>query len=318
MKKLFKTGLVVGKFYPPHKGHNFLINTALEQCFAVTVLVVDGPGQNIPAALRADWLRQIHPKANVKVINDIGKDDDSLAWANYTIEILGQAPEAVFTSEDYGDPYAKFMGCKHVMVDKLRKTFPVSGTKVRSNPLSYLDLLEPCVRSYFVKKICVVGAESTGTTTLARALAKKYNTVWVPEYGRIYSEGKITGDSEWSSKEFVHIANMQCKIEDNLVTSANKFIFCDTDAFATSIWHERYMAGKNDEVENIAKGRNYDLYIVTNTDIPFEQDGTRDGEHIRQWMHDRFVEKLTEWNKKYIVVSGSLEQRIKTVVESLN
>ena len=312
MQKTFKTGLVVGKFYPPHRGHKYLIDTAQNQCEQVIVLVVDTKGQYIPVDLRAKWLKEIHHKALVRVVPDIGDDDNSKAWAEYTIKILGQAPDAVFTSEDYGDPYAKFMGCKHILVDKIRAIVPVSGTKVRFSPQGSWEYLEAPVRAYFTKRICVVGAESTGTTTLAKALAAEYKTVWVPEYGRVYSEAKLTatGGDVWSTHEFTHIARMQIKMEDALARESNKIMFCDTDAFATSIWHERYMNFKSPEVEALARERDYALYIVTNTDIPFVQDGTRDGEHIRQWMHDRFVEKLQQWGKKYIVVSGSLKDRV--------
>lgn len=310
MPKLYKTGLVVGKFYPLHRGHNYLIDTALDQSDHVVVLVVNTKGQNISAQTRAAWIKKIHPTVEVRIIDDIYDDENSKAWAEYTIKILGQAPDAVFTSEDYGDPYARFMGCKHVLVDKLRITVPISGTKVRENPLGALKFLHPVVQSYFVKRVCVVGAESTGTTTLAKALAEKYNTVWVPEYGRMYSLGKMTGSSEWKSEEFVHIAQMQSVMEDELAQHANKVVICDTDSFATSIWHERYMHSVCGRVEEIAKKRKYDLYIVTNTDILFVQDGTRDGQHIRQWMHDRFVEKLTQWQLPFIVVSGSVQERV--------
>jgi HTH-type transcriptional repressor of NAD biosynthesis genes len=320
MPKQFKTGQVVGKFYPPHKGHKYLIDTAQDQCEKVTVLLIDTIGQSIPIKLRETWLKEIHPLTNVLVVPDIGDDDNSQAWAQYTLKILGQVPDAVFTSENYGDAYAKFMGCKHILVDKARTIIPISGTKVRANPQAAWEYLEPCVRAYFTRRICVVGAESTGTTTLARALADCYKTVWVPEYGRVYCEGKMTGTegNAWLSKEFKHIANMQIQIEDGLARCAGKIMFCDTDAFATSIWHERYMQSQNKDVEDLAREHNYDLYIVTNTDIPFVQDGTRDGQHIRQWMHERFVEKLKGWNKKYIVVSGSLNERIAQSQEAIS
>jgi HTH-type transcriptional repressor of NAD biosynthesis genes len=189
---MFKQGLVVGKFYPPHKGHKYLIDTAQSQCEKVTVIVCYKQTETIPGTLRAQWLQEIHPGARIILIEDYKlADDDSEGWAAYTKEILGYTPNAVFTSEDYGDLYAKFMGCVHVLVDKERATIPVSGTLVRSDPLQHLNYLEPTVRSYFVKRVCVLGAESTGTTTLARALAEHYQTAWALEYGRYYSEGKL-------------------------------------------------------------------------------------------------------------------------------
>ena len=212
------------------------------------------------------------------------------------------------------------MGCVHVLVDKDRTTIPVSGTLVRSNPLQYLEYLEPCVRAYFVKRVCVLGAESTGTTTLARELAKHYQTVWVPEYGRYFAEGKIPlgPDALWRTDEFVSIATAQKKFEDELAKSANKLVIADTDAFATTVWHERYMGEMAQEVEDIADTSPHDLYLLTGDEIPFEQDGTRDSEHLRHGMHDRFVQKLKETNRPYILLRGPLEERKQTAIAALD
>ncbi len=146
----FQTGLVIGKFYPPHRGHKYLIDTATSQCKKVTVIVCWKPSEVIPGNIRAKWIKHIHPNAEVELLHDYQlDDDDSKGWAKFTIDYLGYVPDAVFTSEDYGDPYAKFMGATHVEVDKARTTFPVSGTLVRSNPQKYFNYLEPCVKEYF-------------------------------------------------------------------------------------------------------------------------------------------------------------------------
>ena len=318
---MFKKGLVVGKFYPPHRGHKYLIDSALAACEQVTVIVCYKKSETIPGTLRASWLQTIHPTAKIMLIDDNKLDDnDSKGWAAYTKEILGYTPDAVFTSESYGDLYASFMGCVHVLVDKERTTIPISGTKVRSNPSKYSEFLEPCVRAYFAKRICVLGAESTGTTTLTKALAAHYQTVWVPEYGRYYSESKLTAGKnvEWRSEEFVHIAQAQQTFEDRLAESANKFILSDTDAFATSVWHERYMGTVSQEVEAIAAKAHHDLYLLTGDEIPFVQDGTRDGEHVRHDMHKRFVEKLRETKRPFVLIQGTHEERMKAAVGAIN
>ncbi|MBI2064572.1 MAG: ATP-binding protein, partial [Candidatus Yanofskybacteria bacterium] len=164
----------------------------------------------------------------------------------------------------------------------------------------------------FVKRICIVGAESTGTTTMAKALAKHYQTNWVPEYGRESSEAKMYRQDadKWQTNEFIEIAKEQCRREDLFARTANKVLICDTDAFATGIWHERYVGSRSKEVEAISKNRKYDLYLLTDIDIPFTQDGTRDGEHIREWMHNVFIERLTEENKKFEILSGNHEKRL--------
>ena len=169
-----------------------------------------------------------------------------------------------------------------------------------------------------VKRIVIIGSESSGTTTLARALAEHYRTVWVPEYGRTYSEGRVHSSEPWRSDEFIHIATEQIRMEDALATLANNVLICDTDAFATSIWHERYMGAPSDDVTAIAASRKYDLYVVTDVNIPFERDEIRDGESFRQWMQRRFVEELSKSSTPVIVVTGPHEQRFAAAVKKID
>lgn len=155
--KKFKRGVIVGKFYPPHKGHHYLINTGLENTEELTVIVCAKKDQSIPGDLRVKWIQEIHPKAKVILADDdIPEYEDpeeySRAWAEYTIKLLGYVPDVAFTSEDYGTRWTKYMGCVHWLVDIKRLTIPCSGTMIRANPLKYLNYLEPCVREYFVKK----------------------------------------------------------------------------------------------------------------------------------------------------------------------
>src|SRR5512135_2604243 len=141
--KSYEHAVVIGKFYPPHRGHKHLIDTALSRSRRVTVIVVFSKGQTIPGELRAAWLREIHPEAEVLLIDQGALDDhDSPGWAKATIGWLGKKPDAAFTSERYGDPWCQAMGCEHVLVDLGRAKVPISGTKVRENPLAAWDFLE--------------------------------------------------------------------------------------------------------------------------------------------------------------------------------
>src|SRR5262245_41210787 len=130
-----KHGLAValGKFYPPHRGHKLLIDMATAQSRQVVVIVCSKPSDSIPGELRGKWLQEIHPTTRVMVIDDHYDENDSRVWAENTIRWLGCAPDAVFTSEDYGDRYAELMGAKHICVDKARERAPISGTMVRKD-----------------------------------------------------------------------------------------------------------------------------------------------------------------------------------------
>ena len=317
---MFSRGIIVGKFYPPHRGHKYLIDYARAQCEELTVLVCWRKGQEIPGPLRAKWIQRIHPGVRVMLIDDDRlADDDSEGWAKHTLEVLGYKPDAVFTSEDYGDPYARFMDTVHVLVDKERTNVPISGTLARSDPQKYAPFLEPCVRAHFAKRIAIIGAESTGTTTLARALAEHYRTTWAPEYGRMYSEGRqpLGPGAAWTSEEFEHIARMQNALEDAAAEQSKGIVFLDTDAFATSVWHERYMNTRSEEVERIAQMRHPHLYILTGDEIPFVQDGLRDGENIRHWMHERFIARLEEDGRPYMLVTGAPEERLRKAIAAI-
>jgi HTH-type transcriptional regulator, transcriptional repressor of NAD biosynthesis genes len=165
-----------------------------------------------------------------------------------------------------------------------------------------------------VKRVVIIGSESSGTTTLARALAAHYHTVWVPEYGRTYSEGRQYCGEPWRSDEFTFIAIEQARMEDALAALANKVLICDTDPFATAIWHERYLGQPSGAVREIAASCTYDLYIVTDVNIPFVPDDIRDGESFREWMQGRFVEELSKIATPMIVVSGPHEERFAAAV----
>jgi HTH-type transcriptional repressor of NAD biosynthesis genes len=311
----FQRGLVIGKFLPPHRGHKFLIDSASAQCEHVTVIVCAQKSDSIEGKLRQQWLREIHPDARVMLIDDHYDPADSKLWAELTIQWLGSAPDAVFTSEEYGERYAGYMGCKHLMIDKVRQAVPCSGTIIRSDPYTNWDFLEPPVKAWFARRVCVLGAESTGTTTMAQALAGHYQTNWVAEYGREYSEIKSArGDAHWLSDEFVHIAREQNRREDQTARVCNRLLICDTNAFATALWHRRYMNSPNDAVAELARDRKYDLYLLTGDEIPFVQDGLRDGQHIRHMMHQWFVEALGQQLTPWRLLFGDHETRLKSAI----
>lgn len=310
-------GLVIGKFYPPHRGHKLLIDTAQQQSERVVVIVCERPTDSIPGALRRRWLQEIHPGAEVILIDDHYDEKDSRVWAENTLRWLGRAPDAVFTSEDYGDTYAALMGSRHVLVDRPREKVRVSGTAIRNDAYGNWDFLERPVRGWFTKRICVLGAESTGTTALARDLAETLSTVWVEEYGREYSEQKLKlNDPEWRSDEFVAIANEQTRREDAAAREANRVLICDTNAFATILWHRRYMGTHSQAVAEIASRGRCDLYLLTGDEIPFIQDGLRDGEHIRREMHGWFEEALSGQPVPWSLLRGTREQRLSRAIEA--
>lgn len=305
-------GLVIGKFYPPHRGHKLLIDAATAQSEQVVVIVCAKPSDTIPGELRGSWLQEIHPTARVMVIDDHYDENDSRVWAENTVRWLGRAPDAVFTSEDYGDRYCELMGSRHIAVDKPRVRVPISGTALRNDPYANWDFIEPPVRGWFAKRVCILGAESTGTTTLAKALSEKLQTNWVEEYGREYSELKLAkNDPDWRTEEFSMIAEEQMRRENAAARQANRVLICDTNAFATMLWHRRYMGTHSREVARIAATGRCDLFMLTGDEIPFVQDGLRDGEHIRHEMHTWFEQALAQQAVPWGLVRGPHDERLR-------
>jgi NadR type nicotinamide-nucleotide adenylyltransferase len=317
----FGLGVVIGKFLPPHRGHKLLIDTAGAECEQVVAIICAKPTDPIPGELRRQWMQAIHPNVKIIRIDDRYDESDSRVWAQNTIGWLGRSPDAVFSSEDYGECYATLMGAKHISVDRPRQRVPVSGTAVRGDPYANWDFIEPAVRGWFAKRICILGAESTGTTTLAQALAGHFQTNWVEEYGREYSIKKQTGhDGVWQTPEFIHIATEQSRREDLAAGDSNRLLICDTNAFATTLWHRRYVGGNNPEVEAIARRGRCDLYLLTGDEIPFVQDGLRDGENIRHEMHAWFEQALAGQSVPWHLLRGTLATRLSDaigLVESL-
>ncbi|MFE3947584.1 AAA family ATPase [Streptomyces sp. NPDC059118] len=341
--KRFGHGLVLGKFYPPHAGHHHLVRTARDRCERLTVLVCAASVESVPLADRVAWIRETHPDVRVVgAVDDIRMDlHDPAIWDAHMAVFTGAVPErvdAVFTSESYGDELARRFGAESVCVDPDRTVFPVSGTAVRKDPVGCWDFLEPPVRAALARRVVVLGAESTGTTTMARALADHYRgrggvwarTGYVAEYGREFSEQKLAAlrerwpgaqweDVAFTTDDFPLIAETQNAKEEAAARLGSPVLFCDTDSFATTVWHERYVGGRNPLVEETADRVAHHLWLLTDHEgVAFEDDGLRDGEELRPWMTDRFRAELTRTGRKFTELTGTHQERLATAVAAVD
>ena len=163
-----------------------------------------------------------------------------------------------------------------------------------------------------VKRVCLLGAESTGKTTLARRLAERYETLWNPEYGRPYTRLGRPEHAPWSSWEFTHIARIHCWYEDFLAGSANRVLFSDTDAFTTALFHEVYLGAPASGFEELV-ARPYDLFVVCGLDLPWRHDGIREFEDQRRWMHERYLDRARSSGSPWLLAEGGLKQRLRVV-----
>jgi HTH-type transcriptional repressor of NAD biosynthesis genes len=313
----FRHGLVLGKFYPLHAGHSSLIRTAQNRSARVTVQLLGASQESIPLAVREAWLREEHPTARiVSAIDDAPVDFDSAdAWAEHMVPIraLLDAPvDAVFSSDPYGAELADRLGATWVQVDAGRLHTPVSGTAIRADVPGHWWALAPAVRAWLTPRVVVLGAESTGSTTLAQALAGAYGTEMVAEYGREHSETRVGGlDTPWRSDEFDLIVDRQIDLENRALRRVPRpLLICDTDVLATTLWHERYVGPAPAGLLARAALHPPALYLLTGDEIPFVQDGLRDGEHIRHAMQQRFRDTLAEQPVPWLEVRGSVPDRV--------
>ena len=163
-----------------------------------------------------------------------------------------------------------------------------------------------------VLRVCLLGAESTGKSTLAAALAEAYETVWVPEYGRVYTEVGRSRDTEWRSEEFAHIARVQVWFEDFLAEFARRVLFCDTDAFTTAVFHEAYL-GTPAVGFDAEAGRVYDLYVVCGLDVRWARDEIREFAEARRKHHETYVEHVKASGAPWLIAEGPLAGRVEAV-----
>ncbi|KAI9762070.1 MAG: hypothetical protein M1840_001479 [Geoglossum simile] len=315
-------GLVVGKFWPPHKGHMFLFNFAARRCRVLYIIVGERHDRTeVPSgSQRRDWLAAQFPTAVVMLVED-KYEDDSKVWAGLCRQWLGFIPDLVFTSETYGDAFSEYLGSRHVLVDLERRNVPISATRIRDDPFATWEYLTPLACSTYAIRVVIIGAMSTGKSTLVRRLAEHYNTHWVPEVGREVSEAKLaSGSYEWTSQDFIDVATAQAAREDELAGQCNKLLICDTDAFATGIWHEHYMDfQRSAAVEAVTASAPAALYLMPElAGKPFVQDGTRDGEHLRSWMYDRFLERVRETGRPLVVLVGGYDTEFQQAITEID
>jgi HTH-type transcriptional repressor of NAD biosynthesis genes len=321
-------GLIIGKFLPPHAGHRHLVETARRQVDELTVIVFSLQREPIPGPLRQHWLQAMCPGVRVLHAEDENPQEPHEHPAFWDIWIrsirarMPTGPDVVFTSEGYGDELAHRLGARHVCVDRERQAFPVSGRAVRADPWAHARHLTDDVRSWFVKRVVLTGAESTGKTTLACELAARYGTSWVPEYARQYLDARYAsrpaGAPLCALEDMVPIARGQLASEDALARQACRVLFCDTDAGVTRVYSRQYFGVVPPEVEAAAEEPRYALHLLLGVDVPWVADRQRDLPHLRREMHEAFRDDLHRRHRPYVVIDGPWSERVGKAVAAVD
>ena len=157
-------------------------------------------------------------------------------------------------------------------------------------------------------KIAIVGPESTGKSTVAQYLAEEFDTVTVPEYARYYCQNL---NNQYTPQDEVNMFYGQIALEDALVPmSRNNLLFCDTTILTVKIWSDHLFADTPNEIKEEINKRHYDLYLLMNIDLPWQDDPLRDFPKDRDHFLQIWKNELHSLKANYKLISGTDEQRI--------
>ncbi len=313
------SGFVLGKFMPPHDGHVLVCETARRLVDRLTILVCWLPDDPIPGPLRLEWMRSLFPDCRV-----IGHDalvpqapeehpDFWPIWRGIVRTAHPEPIDIVFAGEDYGARLADEVDAEFVLVGP--RAYPeLSATAVRADPWAQWDRIPAPVRAHYARTICLHGPESTGKSTLSAPLAAHFGTIWVPEYGRVHCE--LNG-FDLDAAGLVRIGQVQSAMTRAALPLCNKRLIVDTDALTTAAWSIMILGHVPDAVlEGLPLA---DLYLLTDIDIPWENDGTRYYPDMAD--RCRFMaaceQVLEEAGAKWVRVSGTVEQRLAQAIEAI-
>ncbi|MCA9794031.1 MAG: AAA family ATPase, partial [Candidatus Eremiobacteraeota bacterium] len=305
------SGVVLGKFMPVHNGHRYLIDFARHYCDELTIVVGSLACEPIPGTLRVEWMRELYPAQRVVHVTDENPQyphehpDFWAIWRQTLQRALGHKPDYLFASEEYGQRLAEELGASYVPTNGLRGLVAVSGSQIRQDPETHWQHLPSCVRPYFVRRICVFGPESSGKSTLAERLASHYQTVWVPEYARLYLERQ----GRFETADIEPIARGQLASEQALARRARWLMFSDTDLLTTSIWADWLLQARHPWLDRQIEAQHYDLYLLCDADLPWKKDELRYLPHHGRQFLERCRTELETRKRPYALISGRGEER---------
>lgn len=166
-----------------------------------------------------------------------------------------------------------------------------------------------------IKRIVLIGAESTGKTELSEFLAQQFNTVWVPEYAREYIENL---NRHYNYDDVEHIANKQIELEKAYSQNANKVLFYDTYLIITKIWFKLVFNKIPDWLDKKIKDSQIDLFLLCNNDIPWSSDPVREnGGEMRDKLFDIYEEELKHYRFNYRIIKGIGDERFKNAYQNV-
>ncbi len=303
-------GFLLGKFMPPHQGHLFLCRAAAQSVHELTILVCSTDDEPIPGEFREQWMRALLPECRVlrmhRNIPQEPKDhpDFWAIWKGAIREFHPEPIDAVFGSEAYIFRLASELGGRPIVIDPDREIHKVSGSMIRAEPRTYWASIPSPVRPYFQKRICILGPESTGKSTLAARLGSEFYTLHMPEYGRTYDAWYRQGTG-WKEEDFIHLAQTHAAMRQALAPSAGYLLFEDTDALQTEVWAREL--GCIFDRSTLRDSSLAHHYLLLSPEVFWHDDGTRyfSNQDVRVRFFESCKQRLRENGCAYSIVRGS-------------
>lgn len=335
---MYNVGMLGGDFNPIHIGHINNIISASTMCKDLYVILCWNNSRDVvPKEIKYRWLlnslkhlRNVHillieDKANTKE-----EYNENNYWEQGAIDIktaINKPIDIVFCGSDYKgtNRFEKLYPESKVFYFD-RSNIDISSTKIRNNPLKYWDYIPKISQPYYVKKVLIIGSESTGKSTLVQNLALIYNTNFVSEVGRDTCE--YAGGEEFMIKEdlFENLLKQKLNV-DEAIKESNKIIFVDTDALTTLFYsnfllnNEKDIKECNDLASAICNTNKWDLILFLEPTVDFVQDGTRSKEiaNNRKKYSEQIKEIFNSHNVSFeIIDNDNYFDRFEKVKEKIN
>ena len=165
-----------------------------------------------------------------------------------------------------------------------------------------------------LRKIAIIGPESTGKSELCQHLAFHYQTEWVPEFARFYLDRL---DRPYEQHDLKAIAEAQLQWEDDKAEYANRYLFCDTNLIVIKIWSDHKYGSTDPWIAEQLQDRAYDFYLLNNIDIPWTPDPQREHPTLRKHFFEVYRSYLIDHNLPFSIVSGIEGDRKKSAVDAI-